>query len=307
VLTANAKSWHRPHVQEIELRAVPDQTARTQGLHAGSIDIALGLAPEDRASVEAEGGRLKATLSPAIEMAAFITATPGPVQDVRVRRALNYAVNKERIIATILGGARNPAAQIANPQAIGFNPALKPYPYDPARAKALLAEAGVAHGFALPTLLAANSNDTYAVYQQIAADLAKVNVTMELQRSTQAKRLEYMYQGGWPVLAFDVSETGFDPLRFYRIRSCAWSHPFQCDHDIMPLIDAATRAANETERSRLTQKVMEYEFKNPPGIFLWQTAQFDGLGPRVKNYNVIADVVQFDDIDLRPNVASRPE
>ena len=121
---------------------------------------------------------------------------------------------------------------------------------------------------------------------------------MELLRTTLAKRMEYQYQGGWPTLAFDISETGFDPLRFYRIRSCAWTHPFQCDRAIMPLIDAATNAATLTERQRLTQKVMAYEHDNPPGIFLWQTPVFDGLAPAVAGYRVIGDVVRFDEIQV---------
>ena len=77
---------------------------------------------------------------------AFITVKESPLQDSRVRRALNFAVNRPLIVATILRGATVPASQAIPRQAFGYDPALSPYPYDPAAAKALLAKIPAARG-----------------------------------------------------------------------------------------------------------------------------------------------------------------
>jgi peptide/nickel transport system substrate-binding protein len=297
-LRANRTSWRPPKVDRLEIIRIADQAARVQALISGGIDVAYGITPEERDILAAAGARLVSYRIPETSFLAFVTVKDSPVKDVRVRRALNHAVNRQRIIDTILDGATEPAAQISHPQAFGFNPALRPYDYDPERAKALLAEAGYENGFDLPALLVGNANNLDNIYQQVAADLAEVGVKLELRRHTLAKQLEYIYQGGWPSLAFAMATNGYDPLNAYRIRSCAWVHPYHCDPDLMPLIAAAKSAPTPEERRTLTQKVLAAERDNPPGLILWQTPYFDGVAARVSGYRASEEQIPFHAIDV---------
>lgn len=297
-LRANTTSWRVPKIENLEIIQIADQAARVQALTSDAIDVAYGITPDERETVESVGGTFVVYPTPETLFLAFVTMKDSPVKDARVRRALNYAVNKQNIIQNILGGATTPASQFSNAMAFGYNPDLKPYEYDPAKAKKLLAEAGFKDGFHLPALLVGNFNNTDSVYQQVASDLANVGVTLELRRATFAKYMEYMYQGGWPSLAFGMNSNGYDPLNAYRIRSCSWTHPYHCDEALMPLIQAARSATDPEQRRLLTQKVLAAERDNPPGILLWQNPYFDGVSKRVIGYSATEEQIPFHMMDL---------
>lgn len=298
-MTAFDKSWRPPKETGLEIIQLSDGASRRQAVISGSVDIGLWLSPEDVEPIEAAGGRMWIRPEPGTNFLAFVTVKESPLQDVRVRLALNYAVNKQRMIDIFLNGAVQPASQIAHSMSFGYNEDLRPYSYDPERAKRLLTEAGYPDGFDLPTLLvpggSANSQDWY---QQIASDLSQIGVRMQIRPTRLPNYLDYMYNGGWPSLAFAMSAYTFDPLAAYRIRSCTWTHPYHCDPNMIPLIDMARSARTPDERARLTRDVLRHEHENPPGIFLWQNVSFEGLGPRVKDYWSGADTIQVENIRL---------
>lgn len=299
-LVRNDTAWRMPKLDKITLVQLSDQASRMQGLLSGSLDVAFNVGAEDRAVVEAAGGRLISYPNPSVAYIQTVNTKDSPLTDVRVRRALNYAVNKQVIIDVMYDGAIEPAAQIAHPQAFGFNPTLSAYPYDPVRAKTLLAEAGYADGFKMVTLMVGGASNDDQAHQQIAADLARIGVDMELQRTTFAKYLEYMYQTGWPdpYLAFSMVTSGFDPMHGYRTRSCRWSPAYYCDENIMPLIEAAESVFDAEDRRRLVGEVLAYERNNPPGILMWQSPAFDAVAARVTQYSVEADVLSFHELDV---------
>lgn len=294
-----ADSWRTPQETGMEIIQLSDISARRQGVISGSLDVALGLAPDDRDAIERTGGRMWLRPEPGTNFMAFLTVKDSPLKDVRVRKALNHAVNKKRIIDAFLDGAVSPAGQIAHSMSFGYADDVEPYAYDPAKARDLLTEAGYADGFDLPMLVVpggtANSQDWYL---QIGQDLAAVGVRLEIRPSTLPKYLEYMYNGGWPSLAFAMSTYTFDPLAAYRTRSCEWTHPYHCDPSILPLIKTAMAATTPEERRLLTQDVIRHEHEVPPGIFLWQGVNFEGLSARVKEYWSGADTVRVEDIVL---------
>src|SRR5205823_7133604 len=88
----------------------------------------------------------------------LLNVTKPPLNNKLVRQALNYAVDKEAIIKHVLFGFGTPSGQ-ALPMMFGYDPAIKPYPYNPAKAKALLTQAGYPHGFSLKMLVDASRED----------------------------------------------------------------------------------------------------------------------------------------------------
>ncbi|MBL8643896.1 MAG: ABC transporter substrate-binding protein, partial [Rhodospirillaceae bacterium] len=153
-LSAFAGSWIAPKVQRLSFVKLPDPVSRAQAVLSGNADIALVLGPDEIPALEAEGHHVRISRGAGALGLAFLKDQGPkdqnwPVADKRVRLALNYAVNKERYIAGLLGGRTKPASQATPSFAIGFDPSLKPFPYDPAKAKALLAEAGYEKGFTL--------------------------------------------------------------------------------------------------------------------------------------------------------------
>ena len=141
VLERNADYWRdNTNIRELRFRFVPEAGTRLAGLRAGDFDLILNLQPED-------APRAPQTVSiPSVEVSQVsINADLGMTQDIRVRQALNYAIDKQAIVDQVFGGfATLLQGQMLADNWLGHNPDLRPWPYDPARARALLREAGVA-------------------------------------------------------------------------------------------------------------------------------------------------------------------
>ncbi|MCB2108340.1 MAG: ABC transporter substrate-binding protein [Rhodobacteraceae bacterium] len=299
-LIANRASWRAPKVDRLAFITVADQAARLQALASDAVDIAIGLSPTDKPVLDDIGAKLVTHLKPEISFLATNSTGDTPLTDVRVRQALNHAVNRQQIIDVILGGATTPASQIAHDLSFGFNRTLEPYGYDPDLARNLLAAAGHADGFDFPVALVGNQNELDTVYQLIASDLAAVGVRMTIVRITGAQQLQFLYQGGWPTLGWAMTSSMYDPLGGFRIRSCIWPHAYHCDPEILPLIEAAQIAPTAAERRALTEQVMAREHAIPPGIILWQSPGFDGVSRHVRGFKASEDFIPFHEIELTP-------
>jgi peptide/nickel transport system substrate-binding protein len=303
VLVANTTSWRRPIIDRIELLEVPDLNARVQALRTGAIDIAFDVGPEDRPLIESAGGRLHIRGTGRIQTVTFISNKPSPVADVRVRQALNYAVNKQRIIDVLLDGTTTPATQGAVQQAFGYDPSHSPFPYDPDRARAMLKEAGYADGFEMllsfpPGAMAGDE----AYYQQVVADLRAVGVRVEIETATFAQHITRIRTGGWPGLGFGMDFNNMptlDALWSIRIHSCLWSAPWHCRPEWTPLIRDAETAASVEERLRLTRQLLKLYREEPTGIFLWEMPGIDGIGPRAMNFKPGLGTLNFDTLVVR--------
>lgn len=294
-LNANAKSWRPPKIDRLEMIEISDPIVRLQAFTSRSIDIAMALTPDDKADVEAMGGRLAERASPLVNYLLFVTTKDSPLKDVRVRRALNYAVDKSAIIRNFVGGAVEPVGQFSHPLAFGFDPSLPPYPFDPDKARALLAEAGYAKGFSFTVLLDPSSGGGLTEwYQLMAQDFAAIGVDMSLRPATATRMTEFVLSGSWPAEAFAFTFAGFDTLRGYRLRSCLAANPYHCDPGLMPLIEAAQKATDPESRLRSTRAALAYERENPPGVTLWPGVGFDAVAGRIHDYVVEQDHVRFD-------------
>ena len=112
-----------------------------------------------------------------------INTTKKPFDDVRVRKALNFAINKERIVR-IVNGRATPATQVLPPLLPGYDKDYKGYPYDVAKAKSLLIEAGLKDGFATE-LYAMNTDPNPRIAQAIQQDLAAIGIKAEIKALAQ--------------------------------------------------------------------------------------------------------------------------
>ena len=112
-----------------------------------------------------------------------INTTKKPFDDIRVRQALNMAINKERIVR-IVNGRATPATQVLPPLMPGYDKSYKGYSYDVAKAKQLLADAGLKDGFST-TLYAMNTDPNPRIAQAIQQDLAAVGIKAEIKALAQ--------------------------------------------------------------------------------------------------------------------------
>src|SRR2546425_359293 len=148
VLERNAQYWKSPvKVERVIYRPIVEDQARLTELLTGALDLIVGTPPDFVAQLE---NNPKVTLLKQVGAHVWylgINNQKKPFDDKRVRQALNYAVNKEAIVRDVLKGTGSMSAGPVLPGTWGADAGLKPYPYDPERARKLLADAGYPGGF----------------------------------------------------------------------------------------------------------------------------------------------------------------
>src|SRR5262249_9151180 len=117
-------------------------------LSTGEVDIAVNV-PVDLSDGIKTGGTTFLAATPADATDVFIFGSDPPLKDKRVRLALNLAVDRQKLSESLFRGYAKPITQGAAPTDFGYNPNIPPYPYDPERAKKLIAEAGYPNGFSV--------------------------------------------------------------------------------------------------------------------------------------------------------------
>lgn len=278
---AFADSWRAPaEIDRLELWTVADATARIQALLTGQVDVLEAVGFDDVPTIEAAGFKVWSFTGAQVSSIAFRTVDnpDSPLQDVRVRRALNYAVDRALIAAVIFGGNADPASQGAGPGTFGYDPDLEPIPYDPAKAKALLAEAGYGDGFPLTIeVLTGFSTADTLVYQKVAEDIRAVGVDVTLRTPPFATWLRKYLANDWgDTGAFSLmwdSGAYADAVRPLRNFSCAKAVPFFCDETVMPLIERTDRIMDPAARERHLQSVLAKMRETAPALLLTTASQ----------------------------------
>ncbi len=274
----------RPAINNLVYRVIPEESARINELRAGSIDFAEQISVDiaqqaDTAisHVDAKPGLRKMALTISIEK-----GHPA-LKDKRVRQAMNYAVDKENITENILSDYTAPYSSYVNPA--NNNPDLKPYPYDPEKAKALLAEAGYPNGFKL-TIVSPSSRYGLdkEITQQLAADLADVGIDTDVRylelgvflERNDAKELTDLVWIGWAALTNPIIEnliltTG------HVDNNATWSNAE---------FDSLFKQLNETkdpeEAQRINFAMQKIAWEECPWIWLWKLPQVNGINNRVQ-------------------------
>lgn len=299
VLAAFERSWRKPRAAGLELIELPDPTARLQALLSGRADIAIGLGPEDMQTLAAAGLTGVSWTDGGVVGISLVATRDLPFKDARVRRALNMAVNRQPIVDVIMQGRTVPANQPAARGVYGYDPTIAPYDYDPARAKALLAEAGYGDGFSFTMETSAATGAALAAYQQVAADLARVGVTMTIRPLTGPQYLRNVFltgEFGDAIVVPWMPTPPLDVIRAIGIHSCAAKAPWYCDPAATPLIDRALAEWNPDTALALRQQLGRRYHDEAAALFLYEQVFFAGTAPGVTGYEDAFGLVSYDTI-----------
>lgn len=298
-LIAFQDSWRKPSVDRLTLIALPDRVARVQAVLSDQAEIALDLGPDDFAAIEAIGGSGLAWSDGGIHGISFATNRDSPFKDKHVRQALNYAVQKQPITDVVLQGhtvaAGHPAARLT----YGHHPELTPYDYDPAKAKALLAEAGYPEGFSFTIDVTTAAPGAELTYQLIAADLKAVGVDMEINVVPRGLFLSNVFVTGKHGDAFGMwwgTQPSLDSIRAVTLHSCRQRFAWYCDNSIMPKVETALTTWDEDQALALRHEVHTYYRDQAPAIFLYETVLFAGMAPGVSGYEDNFGFVRYENI-----------
>lgn len=181
----NADYWgEKAKIDKIVFRVIPDNSARLMELEAGTIDIMTGVNPDDVKKVQGNAD-LQVFLRPSMNVGYLaMNNDKKPYDNVKVRQAINYAINKQALVDAFYGGLAKTAKNPIPPSLWGYNDKVQDYGYDPAKAKALLAEAGFPKGFKTKLWAMPVARDYMPqpkeIAQAIQTNLAAVGIQAEI-------------------------------------------------------------------------------------------------------------------------------
>jgi peptide/nickel transport system substrate-binding protein len=209
--TKNDKHWNAagyPY-KKLVLKVIESETATVSALKTKQIDGAL-ITPQTYNEITASG--LEVTKMQGVTTRLLLTDHLGKkipaLGDVRVRRAINMVFNREAMVKNLYQGHGKPSYQIFRPGSDAYIDGLQdPYPFDVAKAKALMAEAGYDKGFALelPTMVGQNHEK---LMPYITQQLAQLNITVKQVPLSGANAISDLLSGTYPVVLWQLGNFG---------------------------------------------------------------------------------------------------
>lgn len=190
-------SWRKASLAGINLFPIREVAARSAALTANEVDIAEALLTDQVDPLRRSGFRVIANLKGQGSQF-LLDVFEGPTSDVRVRQAINHAVNKDSLVQNLTANIfRKQDGQVVGPNGFGYNPNLQAFPYDPALARRLLTDAGFPNGFDTTlTVSAISSTAGPVVGDAIANQLNQVGIRAQVQALDNTVYLQQYLQGG---------------------------------------------------------------------------------------------------------------
>lgn len=217
-----------------------------------------------------------------------------PFTDIRVRRAMNYAINKERVLQ-IISGRGVIARGVLPPTMPGYDPHLRTYPYDPARARHLLAEAGYRDGFSVPLWVRADTGQEVRIAEAIQQDLAEVGIKADLKTVAFATLIDAMgRRKNVPLGLFGWSQDYPDPSNFLDVLlrgdrivevNCN-NAAFYSNPKVDDLLRRAARDTHAKRRLGIYQQVEQMVVDDAPWVFLLHPLHFTLRQPWLRDHRL---------------------
>ncbi len=299
-----------PKIDDLVFAITPDASVRLQKLKAGECQLMPFPAPADLEAIKADPN-LKVDEQAGLNVAYLAyNTTQKPFDDVRVRKALNMAMNKQAIIDAVFQGAGQVAKNPIPPTMWSYNDAIVDDPYDPEAAKKLLEEAGVSglsmKVWAMPVQrpYMPNARRTAELIQE---DFAKVGVSVEIVSYEWGEYLKKSMEPGrdGAVILGWTGDNG-DPDNFLSVLlSCAAAkdgganRAFWCNEEFSDLLAKAKATSDVAERTRLYEQAQVIFKEQAPWATLDHSTQYVPMAKNVEGFvmSPLGDFT-FETVDL---------
>jgi len=295
VVSAHDDYWGKtPDYREIHWIAEPDSGKRVEALLSGQAEIVSGIGLQDRQRITEEGGALARELESGLCIIFMANAQKGPCRDRRVRQALNYALDLDEIIAEIKHGAAKPLNGYLTPHHFGYNPETPVYPYDPDKARSLLADAGYGDGlkliFDIPSVM---PNEAPALARMMVEQYSRVGITVEIvEHQDRAAYSELVREKKInDACCFDSSPRSTYRVLREKIQSTLqgpWWEGYE-NEEVNSLIEEAQATVSDTERQNIYRRIYTIIRDDAPWIFLYRPTRYWGVSSNMKDWKPRAD------------------
>lgn len=265
--------------ESVRFHFVPDVTTRNSNLLSGTSDVATFMPVDSLSAIRGENLDLKTT-DVAGSWFIRIATNAKPFDDVRVRQALNLALDLDAFPGALVhDGSERIASIYPGPVAMGFDPELAPYAYDPDAARALLAEAG--YGDGVETRIEVSSDASAEVCEALISQWAEVGVSVELVISDLGT-----FNAGWqdaeaPALRMATWSPLFDPSTLLNL--VFWSDGFlsrYSNDEADELIENGGSLLDDAARREAYRALGEVLHTDAAAVFLWNLVNVAGVSEK---------------------------
>ena len=282
-----------PKLETVTMHIIPERAVTIQGLLSGQVDVAYIIDKDDLPMLEASSDvKVEKSLTAMILVMSMNCSNP-VLQDVRVRQAINHAIDKQQVLDVAYGGGR-PIGTFMDYDNAYYKDFTDLYPYDPAKAKALLAEAGVGPETTLELFLPQNYELHVKAGEMYQDMLSKVGLNVKIKLVDWSTWLSDVYRGAKYDLTV-IGHTGkLDPngtLEGYGTegRYVRWVNPRAAE-----LIDTAAKVAGFENRKKMYDEVLEIMAREVPFMYLGSSYRYTATRANVSDFRMTPKLDTFD-------------
>jgi peptide/nickel transport system substrate-binding protein len=255
----NPSYWDKAnvHYDKVTIKVIPNPNTALAALKTGQVDVIQGI--QDTADAAKAAG-LQVTSTPQVFVGLALADRAGtklpPLRDIRVRQALNHAVDRDKLTRGLFREYGTVTEQVVLPGTDGYND-KRAYSYDPARARQLLTEAGYPNGFSVPVITTSFANQNLVV-QAIADELQQVGIRLELTNEAEPSNyIKKLTSGEFPAYGIGY---GRGPVHMMGpglfLPTAPVFNPFKSSDPRIEQLYAQAAASDEAVRAELDRQIV---------------------------------------------------
>jgi peptide/nickel transport system substrate-binding protein/oligopeptide transport system substrate-binding protein len=279
-----------PPVDSLRARIIAEPSTSVAEFESGTVDVLQIPAGQTREWQDDESRRPLLSSTPALQLVYVgINTTRGALADARVRQAINLAIDINTMIDRLVSGRGTRAAGVIPPALAGYDSARKAYPFDPVKAKELLAAAGHPNGIDIelwtsPTPIYVRLAETMQAYLNAVGIRTKVVQREAAAARAAARKGETdMILKDW-YADYPDAENFLYPLLHSANKGAGGNVSFFANPRFDSLVTAVRHELDDTKRTALAREADALAFAEAPMVFLYFYNELYAVQPWVKNF-----------------------
>ncbi|MDP9410554.1 MAG: ABC transporter substrate-binding protein [Actinomycetota bacterium] len=283
--------WRGPAaIKSLVFRGITEDATRMAELQTGALELATNVPTYMVPELETAGNVQVKQVNSLRALFVVLNTKQPPFDDVRMRQAVNFAIDKDLIVEGVLDGAARPLSQPFGPEVFGYNPNLDGfYAYDPERARALIAEAGYTDGVDVKMFgPSGRFQKGDEVAENLAAQLEEVGIRVNLNFLEYQAYLENysrkfnpdMHMGFWS----NANNTADADYNLSLNLHSAGRLPYWSDPEIDALIDKARQTIDPAQREEMYHDILRRIVEAAPWLFLYSQADIYGVASALQGW-----------------------
>ena len=292
-LVKNENYWQEglPLLDAVEITVIQEEAAREAALLGGEVDFITSVAPQSVQALQ-DNPDVNMLVSPALAYKYIgLNLTREPFDDARVRQAIAYAINRDDLCAAGDFGLCTPLYGGPIDTGSPWHFDYAPYAYDPDKARALLAEAGLADGFEMELMPTSTYQDTVRQAQVLQAQLGAVGIRTTINAPEWAEWLEL--EGNYRYDGYICSWNGLVDVEHYFYLQHRTDEVFNftgySDPDFDALVEQGRQVSGFDERYAIYEQANQILVDAVPYVYFYNPAFTRAMSPRVQGYVLRSD------------------